>query len=154
MVNGDLETFQDGVPACWQRVAWGRNRPEFQLVPHGDGVAEQLVMNDYVDGAANLTATEDLGSCAIAVTPGTVYTIAASYTSTAPISFAVQYRTAEGRWVYGTTSLLFDPATEWTEARWTMPPIPEGVTAISFGLSLQQNGELITDDYVLEVGGP
>jgi len=147
MVNGDLEATQDGVPACWQRTAWGNNRPEFSLVPHGDGVAERLVMHDYVDGDANLLPTEDLGTCSIAVQPGTIYTISASYTSTVPTQFSVQYRRARGTWVYGTTSPEFDPATEWTDARWTLPPIPEGVTAIRFGMSLEQNGELVTDDY-------
>jgi hypothetical protein len=50
----------------------------------------------------------------------------------------------------------FAPATEFTAARWTLPPIPGGVTAVSFGLGLTQNGELVTDDYSLiaEGGSP
>ena len=43
----------------------------------------------------------------------------------------------------------FEPATEFTLARWTLPPIPQGVTAISFGLNLTEDGELVTDDYSL-----
>ena len=45
---------------------------------------------------------------------------------------------------------MFNPATEFTPASWVMPPIPEGVAAISFGMTLKQNGELVTDDYSLE----
>ena len=37
----------------------------------------------------------------------------------------------------------------WALASWTLPPIPQGATGISFGLSLSQNGELLTDDYSL-----
>jgi peptidoglycan/xylan/chitin deacetylase (PgdA/CDA1 family) len=154
VVNGNLEATQDDIPSCWQQASWGNNRPEFSLVPHGDGVAERLVMNDYVDGNARLAPTMDLGTCSPAVLPGQTYTLLAFYISTVPTAFSVQYRTATGTWVYGTTSPVFSPATEWTEARWTMPPIPEGVTAISFGLSLEQNGELVTDDYTLEIGSP
>jgi hypothetical protein len=152
VVNASLEATQDGVPSCWQQASWGHNRPEFSLVPHSDGVAERLVMNDYADGDARLVPTMDLGTCSPAIVPGQTYTLSAFYTSTVPTSFSVQYRTATGVWVYGTTSPEFNPATEWTEARWTLPPIPEGVTAISFGLSLEQNGELVTDDYTLETG--
>ena len=112
-------------------------------------MAERLVMRDYVDGDAKLMPTLDLGTCAIAVTPGQSYTIAASYTSTVPTSFSVQYRLARGVWVDGGSSPKFDPADEYTRARWTMPPIPEGVTAVSFGLTLAQDGELVTDDYSL-----
>lgn len=147
VVNGNLEATLDGVPSCWQRTSWGRNKPEFSLVPHGDGVAERLSVKDYVDGDASLTATEDLGTCAIAVRPGSTPTISAGYTSTAPTQFSVQYRTDRGMWAHGTTSPVFDPATDWTEARWTLPPIPDGITAMSFGMSLEQNGELVTDDY-------
>jgi peptidoglycan/xylan/chitin deacetylase (PgdA/CDA1 family) len=149
LANGSLEATQDRVPDCWERFAWGNNKPEFSLVPHGDGVAERLVMKDYVDGGANLIPTRDLGTCSIAVQPGGIYTISASYTSTVPTQFSVQYRTEHGRWVYGTLSPVFNPATEFTPASWVMPPIPEGVTGISFGMSLQQNGELVTDDYAL-----
>jgi peptidoglycan/xylan/chitin deacetylase (PgdA/CDA1 family) len=150
VVNPDLEESQDGVPSCWERASYGNNSPEFSLVSSGDGgMAERLVMRDYVDGDAKLMPTLDLGTCAIAVMPGQSYTIAASYTSTVPTSFSVQYRLARGVWVYGGLSPKFDPADEHTRARWTMPPIPEGVTAVSFGLTLAQNGELVTDDYSL-----
>ena len=151
LVNPDLEQTQDGVPSCWMQASYGNNKPEFSVVPtdHSGTSAERLVMRDYVDGDAKLLPTEDLGTCAIAVTPGSTPTIAAWYTSTAPTRFSVQYRMARGVWVYGAASPHFTPATAYTLASWTLPPIPERVTAISFGLILAQNGELVTDDYSL-----
>jgi peptidoglycan/xylan/chitin deacetylase (PgdA/CDA1 family) len=149
VVNGNLEAVQNWAPSCWQSGGWGNNKREFSLVPRGDGLAERLTVNDYVDGDAKLTITEDLGTCAIEVRPGSTPTISAQYTSTVPPQFSVQYRTERGTWIYGTTSPPFDAATEWTEAQWTLPPIPDGIVAISFGMSLQQNGELDTDDYAL-----
>jgi hypothetical protein len=113
-------------------------------------VAERLVMKDYVNGDAVLIPTRDLGTCSVAVQPGAIYTISASYTSTVPTQFAVQYRTKSGRWIYGTASPMLNPATDWTQATWTVPPIPEGVVAITFGMTLKQNGELVTDDYTLQ----
>ena len=150
LVNPGLDAQQDGVPSCWQHASYGNNSPEFTLVPTPDGgVAERLVMRNYVDGDAKLIPTMDLGECAPEVSPGQTYTVQAWYTSTVPTSFVVQYRLARGVWVYGVTSPKFEPATEFTLASWTLPPIPEGVTAISFGLNLTQEGELVTDDYSL-----
>jgi peptidoglycan/xylan/chitin deacetylase (PgdA/CDA1 family) len=156
VVNPSLEATQDGTPSCWMRAGYGNNKPEFSEVPtaHTGTVAERLVMRDYVDGDAKLIPTEDLGTCSIAVVPAQSYTIGAWYTSTVPTRFSVQYRIARGTWVYGTASPVFDPATAYTPATWTMPPIPDGVTAISFGLILQQNGELVTDDYSMTPGAP
>jgi peptidoglycan/xylan/chitin deacetylase (PgdA/CDA1 family) len=148
----------DGIPACWTHGGFGTNSPEFSLVPtaHSGNTASRLVIRDYVDGDAKLLQTMDLGTCAPAVSPGRTYTIQAWYTSTVPTAFSVQYRLARGVWVYGVSSPEFAPATEFTAARWTLPPIPEGVTAVSFGLGLTQNGELVTDDYSLiaEGGSP
>ncbi|WP_319448530.1 MULTISPECIES: polysaccharide deacetylase family protein [unclassified Mycobacterium] len=150
------EPGPDGVPACWARGGFGTNSPEFSLVPgaHSGATASRLVMRDYVDGDAKLLQTMDLGTCAPAVSPGGTYTIQASYTATVPTAFSVQYRLARGIWVYGVSSPEFAPATQFTAARWTLPPIPEGVTAVSFGLTLTQNGELVTDDYSLVAGTP
>jgi peptidoglycan/xylan/chitin deacetylase (PgdA/CDA1 family) len=151
VVNPGLQEQTDGVPSCWTHGGFGNNTPEFSLVPTGPNgtTASRLVMRNYVDGGAELLQTTDLGECAPAVSPGQTHTIQARYTSTVPTAFSVQYRLTRGVWVYGTSSPQFSPATEFTPARWTLPPIPEGVTAISFGLTLTQDGELVTDDYSL-----
>jgi peptidoglycan/xylan/chitin deacetylase (PgdA/CDA1 family) len=154
VVNPGLDAQEDGVPSCWMRASFGNNSPEFSLIPTKRGpTAERLVMRNYVDGDAKLLPTMDLGECAPEVSPGQTYAVQAWYTSTVPTSFVVQYRLARGVWVYGVASPKFEPATEFTLARWTLPPIPQGVTAISFGLNLTQDGELVTDDYSLITEG-
>ena len=151
VANSGLEQpGPDGVPACWRYGGFGTNAPEFSLVPtaHSGNTASRLVMRDYVDGDAKLLQIADLGTCAPAVSPRRTYTIQAWYISTVPTAFSVYYRLPRGVWVYGVSSPEFAPATQFTAARWTLT-IPEGVTSVSFGLGLRQNGELVTDDYSL-----
>jgi len=154
-VNGvadpGLEQNGDGAATCWMQGGFGNNKPEFSLVPtaHSGTTASRLITQNYVDGDAKLLPTTDLGECAPTVIPGWTYTIAAWYTATVPTSFSVQYRQASGTWGYAMSSPKFDATTRFTLASWTLPPIPQGVTGISFGLSLSQNGELLTDDYSL-----
>lgn len=151
VINPSLEETQDGIPSCWMRASYGDNKPEFSTegALHG-GVAERLVMREYRNGDAKLLPTEDLGTCSPAVVPGTRYTLGVWYASTVPTRFSVQYRLARGNWVYGTASPMLSPATEYIPASWMTPPIPDGVTAVSFGLALDQNGELVTDDYTIQ----
>jgi peptidoglycan/xylan/chitin deacetylase (PgdA/CDA1 family) len=158
VVNPGLEEHTDGIPSCWMQAGFGENSADFSLVPtaHSRATASRVIVRDYVNGDAKLQQSTDLGTCAPAVLPGRTYTIQAWYTSTVPTSFSVQYRLARGVWVYGVSSPSFAAASEFTLARWTLPAIPAGVTAISFGLGLAQDGELITDDYSLidEANGP
>jgi peptidoglycan/xylan/chitin deacetylase (PgdA/CDA1 family) len=154
VANPGLEEQVDGVPSCWMPGSFGHNSPEFSLTSnaHSGTTASRLVVHDYVDGDAKLLQTMDLGTCAPAVSAGRTYTVQAWYTSTAPTSFSVQYRLARGIWVFGLSSPTFAPTAQFSLARWTLPPIPQGVTAISFGMTLAQNGELVTDDYSLTDG--
>jgi peptidoglycan/xylan/chitin deacetylase (PgdA/CDA1 family) len=149
--NPGLQEQADGIPVCWMRGGYGTNSPEFSLVPgpHSGTTASRLVMRNYVDGDAELQQTTDLGTCAPTVEPGRTYTIEARYTSTVPTSFSVQYRLARGIWVFGVSSPIFPPAAQFTAAHWKLPPIPNGVTGVSCGLALAENGELVTGDYSL-----
>ncbi|MFY1621054.1 polysaccharide deacetylase family protein [Micromonospora sp. WMMD736] len=155
VVNPGMDTAGvDGMPDCWMRGGFGANTPEFSVVPTGrDGsLAGRLLLDGHIDGAAQWLPTTDLGTCAPSVAAGQRYTLEAWYTATVPTSFTVQYRLARGVWAYGTTSPEFPPASQFQLARWTMPPVPDGVTAISFGLTLTQDGELVTDDYAMFEG--
>lgn len=156
VTNPGLEQNVDGTATCWMRGGFGNNKPEFSLVPstHGGMTASRLIMRDYIDGDAKLLQTTDLGECAPAVVAGQTYTIEAWYTATVPTSFSVQYRLARGGWGYAMSSPTFAAATDFSRAQWTLPPIPQGVTGISFGLSLSQDGELVTDDYSLILASP
>jgi peptidoglycan/xylan/chitin deacetylase (PgdA/CDA1 family) len=149
--NPGLEEQADSVPVCWLGSSFGRNEPEFSLTPdaHGGMSASKLVVQNHVDGDAKLLQTTDLGHCAPSVSPAGKYSMAAWYKSTAPTSFSVQFRHAHGAWTYGTDSIEFPASSEFTLATWTLPPLPPDVTAISFGLGLAQDGELIADDFSL-----
>ena len=152
VVNPDLEQIgPDGVPVCWRYSHWGTNTSDFSLVlaAHSGVSAVRMTVHDYHDGDVKLIQTMDQGTCASTVTPGAVYTMSAWYEADVPTQFAVYYRLSRGVWVYAATSPQFRPATAYTRASWTLPPIPAGVTAVNFGLDLTQPGTLTTDDYAL-----
>jgi putative cell wall-binding protein/peptidoglycan/xylan/chitin deacetylase (PgdA/CDA1 family) len=157
--NPSLETLgSTGVPDCFMLAGFGSNTPTFSTVSPGrtGNVAEKLVMSNYVDGDAKTIMTMDFGTCAPTVTEGRQYSLRTWYTSTAITQFAVYLRNAVGGWEYWTSSPYFAAAGSYTQAIWDTPVIPPGYTAISFGLNLIGNGELVTDDYALYdvVGAP
>ncbi|BCW20168.1 hypothetical protein NtRootA9_28760 [Arthrobacter sp. NtRootA9] len=139
------------LPECWQVEAYGNHQAEFGAFPlanTGDS-AMSLKVQGHVDGEAKLMPAMDLRRCAPPVVAGRQYTLEASYKSTARPQFAVYYRVERGVWVYWTSSGFFPPSDGFARAQWVTPPVPSGATAISFGLGLAQNGELVTDDYAL-----
>jgi peptidoglycan/xylan/chitin deacetylase (PgdA/CDA1 family) len=159
LVNPGLETAgTGGVPQCWTAGGYGTNTPAFaKVTPGRTGTsAERLTMSGYVNGEARLLPTMDLGQCAPTVTPGHTYSMRAWYTSTVPTQFSVYLRNAIGTWSYWTSSPWFSAATAYTQAVWQTPAVPAGFTAISAGLNLFRNGQLVTDDYALydTVGAP
>lgn len=139
------------LPECWTPSSTGDHQVKVSVVSPGHRGENALVLevDEYVDGEAKMVQTQDLGSCAPPVTAAKSYELRAWYTSTATTQFSVAYRLERGIWAYWTSSPTFPATQEYAEASWTTPPIPKGATAISFGLALQQNGELITDDYTL-----
>jgi peptidoglycan/xylan/chitin deacetylase (PgdA/CDA1 family) len=151
LVNGNLAaTNQSGQFSCWQRANYGNNKPEFFVAPgQNGGVAERVVVHDYHDGEAGLLSTQDLGTCAVAVSPGQTPTVSAWYRSSTPTRFVIHYRTGRGNWSYSTSGPILPAADGWTQTTWQVPPAPRGATAISFGLVITANGELTTDDYGL-----
>lgn len=156
--NSSLES-QDaavGHPECFERGGWGDNRASWSTAPGRNGsVAQRLRVTGYVSGDAKLMPRMDLGTCSPSVTPGRRYDLRTSYTSTGTTQFAVHYRTSQGQWRYWTASPWFEARSEWTEATWTTPPVPEDATALSFGLALIDDGTLVTDDYsMIDPGDP
>ncbi|MCZ9882199.1 polysaccharide deacetylase family protein [Arthrobacter sp. B2a2-09] len=157
--NAGLETAGIGsTPQCWQAGGYGTNTPAFSTVPsaHSGTAAEQLVVSGYIDGDAKLLQTMDSGSCAPAAIAGHSYSLRAWYTSTAVTQFTVYYRDASGAWVYWTSSPWLAASDAYTQASFTTPVLPDGATAVSFGLNLFSNGTLTTDDYAMydTVGAP
>ncbi len=159
VANSGFESIgANGVPACWMTASWGSNTAAYGTVSpgHSGAVASRVQVSDYGSGDGKYLPTFDLGSCAPAVTSGHNYSLRAWYTSTAVTQFAVYLRTTSGAWHYWTSSPWFPAASAWTEAVWTTPDIPAGMTGISFGLNMFSNGTLVTDDYALydTVGAP
>ncbi|WP_161580337.1 polysaccharide deacetylase family protein [Subtercola vilae] len=159
VVNPGLETTAStGVPSCWTTGGYGNNTAAFAPVtPTHSGVkAEKLTMTNYVDGDGKLLPTLDLGACAPTVVAGHTYSLRTWYNSTAVTQFAVYLRSSLGTWRYWTSSPWFPATAAYTQALWTTPAIPTGMTGISFGLNLFRNGTLSTDDYALydTVGAP
>ena len=55
-------------------------------------------------------------------------------------------RSEHGEWLYWTASEWLKKSSEFTEARWITPEIPEGFTGLSVGLSLFSEGTLTVDE--------
>ena len=151
--NPSLETpGSTSLPQCWFAGGYGVNTPTFTTTTTAAEArtgtkAEVVDVTGYVSGDAKLLPTFDLGGCSPTVVPGHTYSLRAWYKSTAVTQFVVYYRTGIGTWAYWTSSPWFAAATDWTQATWTTPPIPDGATGLSFGLSMFNNGTVTTDDY-------
>lgn len=151
-VNSALETTDDsGAPACWTKADYGKNSVHWRRVRpgHTGAWAEQLTLTSHTSGAAKLLPRFDLGQCAPPVVAGHPYELSAWYRSTVHTQFSVYARDAAGRWRYWTSDPYFASTSDWTQARWRTPPVPQGTTALSFGLTLSDVGSLTTDDYHL-----
>ena len=147
-VNLDMATpDRSGAPFCWMEGGYGQNTARWQRIRDAGRWAEQLTVTGYRSGGAEFLQLFDLGECALPVRPGRAYELSASYRGTVTTQFSVYYRNAAGRWQYWTSSPYFSPSGQWAKADWRTPPVPAGITGLTFGLSAFANGTLVTDDY-------
>ncbi|MET1036992.1 MAG: polysaccharide deacetylase family protein [Aeromicrobium sp.] len=159
VVNPGLETLDaDGTPSCWMKGGYGTNTASLTVATPGrtGSRAGQVGITGYVDGDAKWLQRFDSGGCSPTVAPGHTYSLRSWYTSTAVTQYAVYLRDGQGLWHYWTSSPWFAAASTYTQATWTTPEIPAGMTGISFGLNLFANGTLRTDDVAIydTVGAP
>jgi hypothetical protein len=150
VTNPSMETpDRSGAPSCWMEGGYGRNKARWQRVraARGGTWAERLTVTGYRSGGAEFLQLFDLGACSLPVRPGRSYELSAAYRGTVTTQFSVYYRNAAGRWQYWTSSPYFPPSGPWARADWRTPPVPAGISGLSFGLSAFGNGTLITDDY-------
>ena len=156
--NASLETDanNDNIPDCWYQDAYGStyNRTVWTRInnpslAHSGNYAHSVQLTRYRSGDVKLLQDESNSSCVPSVVAGKKYTISAWYKSTVATSMAVFYRNSAGNWVYWLNTPNFAVASNWTQASYTLPVVPVGATAISFGLSIQKVGTLITDDYAV-----
>ncbi|KNC18758.1 hypothetical protein AC792_10350 [Arthrobacter sp. RIT-PI-e] len=146
VVNPSLEDGQ-GLPTCFSRSGWG-TEGTWTFQPGRDGGrAVQVALQGRQAGDRKLLQAET-AECAPRVQAGTTYDMEVWYTSTAPVTLTMFRHTAAG-WSYWGDVERVPAANGWTAARATTPVIPEGTDQIIFGLSLDTDGTLATDDYSL-----
>ncbi|MBC7707673.1 DUF1929 domain-containing protein [Polaromonas sp.] len=148
--NAGLEQTTNNTPDCFSQSGYGANIANWSLTAaaHTGTVAQQLVVSNYTGGDRKLIITEN-ATCAPTVTAGSSYQLGAWYTSTAPkISLTVFKHSAAG-WAYWTDIATAPASAGWAQISGTTPLVPNGTDQLSFGVSLADNGTLVTDDYSL-----
>ena len=155
--NSSLEWISNGgtIPDCWQASGFGTNTYAWTHTTdaHSGSYAENVNITSYTSGGRYLLITQDGGSCGPAVTPGTVYGLSEWFKSNAPVWFVAYTRNSAGTWSLLKGSPNFTgSATTWTQAKYTLPAIPSGANAISFGMELGSAGSLTVDDASLLCG--
>lgn len=150
----EIDANKDSVPDCWQLGGQGTNsfvwtRINNPALAHTGNFSESLQITSRSSGDRKLVQKQDSSTCAPKVTPGARYTLNAWYKSTVPTGFVVYYRNSAGVWTYWLTSPNYVSTNNWTQASYSIPAVPAGATALSFGLYINQVGTLVTDDYGL-----
>lgn len=157
--NPGVETLDPtGSPQCWMKGGYGANTATLETATPGrdGGRGLKVTVTGYSDGDAKWLPQFDLGACSPTVADGHTYSLRTWYTATSITQFALYLRDEHGVWNYWTSSPWFAPAETFTEAVWTTPEIPPGMTGLSFGLNVFSDGSLVTDDYAIydSVGAP
>ncbi|MEQ1529905.1 MAG: hypothetical protein ABL925_11360, partial [Methylococcales bacterium] len=138
----------------WQRGGYGSNTFIWTRVSgaaHTGNFAESLQITSRTTGDRKLVPRQDLSSCAPAVTAGKQYKLSGWYKSSTDMQIVMYYRTSAGVWQYWLTSANFAAVDTWSQAGYTTPAVPAGANAISFGLTINKVGTLVTDDYAITV---
>lgn len=150
-------------PLCFQQAAasLASDVASWSLTSdaHSGSVAQRVDVTSWTQGDRKLVLTQRQAesSCLAAVTPGRTYSMwvwyrgswAWSGANPTKVSMVTYYRNASGGWVYWQASPLFAPTSSWNLAYFQSAPLPDGATAISFGLAITGVGTLTTDDYAL-----
>jgi hypothetical protein len=146
--NGGLE---DGAnpPNGWFVAGWGDAKVTNGVTTsaasaHSGNRAYSITLSGRTQGDYKLIPTEGVSP---AVQPGVVYQLSTWYKSTvASNSVTVFAHTASG-WGYWTDIQTLPAVGVWTQFTGQTPPIPAGIDAIAWGVSIYGNGTLVTDDY-------
>ena len=154
--NASLE--QDGptenlfAAYCWRKFGNGATPATWTRVSdaHNGSVAVKVDIASIESwGYHALIPTRDLGACAPAAKPGTVYRFKGWYKASAPLRVISYYRTTDSKWKWYEISGQLPAATDWTQATYTFQPLPADATAISVGFYLNQAGSFTIDDFTL-----
>ncbi|MFJ6003880.1 galactose oxidase-like domain-containing protein [Arthrobacter sp. NPDC092385] len=146
VVNPSLEEGV-GTPTCFSRSGWGTEGTWAFQPGRTGGRSVEVTTKAYVQGDRKLLQTET-AQCAPKVTAGGTYDMEIWYKSSTPVTLTMFRHTAQG-WSYWGDVKQVPAAAGWTAATAVTPAIPAGTDQIIFGLSLNTNGTLVTDDYSL-----
>lgn len=158
VVNGSLAAG-GATPTCFFTAGWGDRAAAGAIVadvPPGSAAgtrAMQYTVTGYASGDVKLLHSEAAG-CAPSVVPGASYTASVAYRSTGTQQGLTAFQHTAAGWSYWTELAALPGSAEWTTATADLPPIPEGVDRISFGISLASNGVLATTAYSLKLVEP
>jgi peptidoglycan/xylan/chitin deacetylase (PgdA/CDA1 family) len=154
----EQDANRDGIPDCYRINSWGNQRFIWtrSTDAHTGKYAERVDVSAYVDGADRLQTQNDLGYCTPTVTPGHEYTLSVWFKSTAPVRFSTNTRdkSFSSQYLSWRTSPSFPASADWTQATWTTPPVPDGVTGLIFALMITSDGSLTVDDVSIVDANP
>lgn len=169
--NMSLETVrQTGTPAaepvCFQQAgaSIANTSATWMLTTdaHSGSVAENVNVASWMtsgDRKLVLTQRQSEASCLPTAQPGHSYSFWVYYKGSwqftgagaTKVSIATYYRNSAGAWVYWQGSPLYAPSSSYNLAYFTSATLPQGATAVSFGLAITGVGSLTTDDYAMAV---
>ena len=153
LANASLNANTSGgpTPGCWQESNLGTHSAawSYSRNAHHRDATENVTISSYASGDSKLLTAQSTSACSPRVTPGSSYTLGASYLSSQPTHILAFYQNSSGAWTYWTQSPAFTASSTWAMATWTTPAVPAGATALSFGLNLAVAGSLTTTSYTM-----
>ena len=154
--NPSLEQGTSNPPSCWLLGGFGTNTVTWTWTAdaHTGTHAENLNISAWTNGDRKLL-TAFSSACSPTVIPGHTYTISGWYKSSGrgPVFMAFS-TTSGGNGAY--SFLAQSPAlanqSGWTQASWSTPLIPAGVTNLSIGMGITGGSRLDDDGRLRAVG--
>jgi peptidoglycan/xylan/chitin deacetylase (PgdA/CDA1 family) len=141
--NPSLETASYRLPVGWETGVWGENKTVFSYpVPGYQSLkAARLDVRSYVSGDAKWYFKE------VAVNEGTIYDFSNYYKSNILSHVVVRYTDNAGSQSYVYLAQV-NPAKNWKKTQVSFT-VPAGIKTLTIFHLLNQNGYLVTDNYLL-----
>ena len=157
--NPSLEQGTANPPSCWLLGGYGTNTFAWTWTAdaHTGTHAENLNISSYTNGDRKLL-TNFSSACSPTVVPGRSYTITVWYKAPSParaVIFAFSNTTGgNGGYNFWSQSPAQPSSSTWTQASWSTPVVPAGVTNLSIGMGLNGPGSVTMDDFAMYDNSP
>ena len=150
--NPSLESAAGDTPSCYVLGGYGTNTFSWKHTgdAHSGSFAERLEVTSLTNGDRKLLSAFD-NSCSPGATQGHIYTVSVWYKTegaTQPVIFAFT-RGASAGYSWWAQSPRLPSSDTWTNASWTTPAMPGGISNLSVGMGLQSTGAVTIDDLSL-----